>query len=124
MTALLRIRREFRTMQAMVKIYCAGNHQATTQNPCADCEEFLRYASQRLAKCPYGEEKPTCANCPVHCYKQARREQAREIMRYAGPRMPVRHPWLSLRHSLDSFRRVAHPLEWRKREQRKRNIKQ
>ena len=27
------------------------------------------------------------AKCPVHCYQRDRREQAREVMRYAGPRM-------------------------------------
>ena len=122
MKTLGRIRREYRTMQAMVKIYCAGNHESATQQPCPDCEEFLAYASQRLSKCPYGEEKPTCANCPIHCYKRARREQAKNIMRYAGPRMPLRHPWLSLRHSLDSFRRVAHPLEWRNKNNKNDNL--
>ena len=115
MRTLKRIRREYRTMQAMVEIYCGGIHPDAPVHPCADCEEFLGYASKRLEKCPYGEDKPTCANCPVHCYKQVRRNQAKEIMRYAGPRMTLRHPWLTLRHSLDSFRRVSHPLEWRKR---------
>jgi hypothetical protein len=31
-------------------------------------------------------------------------------MRYAGPRMVLRHPWLSLTHFLDKARRVEHPL--------------
>ncbi len=92
-----RLKREYRTMQCMVKIYCD-------------------YAEQRLKKCPYGEDKPTCAKCPIHCYKRAQREQAREIMRYAGPRMTLRHPWLSLTHLADKLRRVEHPMDARRRQ--------
>ena len=96
----------------MVEIYCADHHRRGGA-PCAECGEFLDYAERRLEKCPYGEGKPTCAKCPIHCYKPAQREQAREIMRYAGPRMMLRHPWLSLTHLLDKLRRVEHPMEMR-----------
>ncbi|MFO8151844.1 nitrous oxide-stimulated promoter family protein, partial [Thioalkalivibrio sp.] len=66
-----RLKREFKTMQRMVEIHCRDHHG--TAQPCPDCREFLDYAEQRLAKCPYGEEKPTCAKCPVHCYRKQRR---------------------------------------------------
>ena len=69
------------------------------------------YAEVRLQKCPYGLDKPTCANCPVHCYKPGPRARARMIMRYAGPRMLLRHPYLTIRHQLDGFRKVEHPRE-------------
>jgi Nitrous oxide-stimulated promoter len=36
-------------------------------------------------------------------------------MRYAGPRMTLRHPWLSLTHLTDKLRRVEHPMETRRR---------
>lgn len=108
-----RLQREFRTMQCMVEIWCADHHGAT--RPCGECRAFLDYAARRLEKCPYGEAKPTCAKCPIHCYKRAQREQAREIMRYAGPRMTFRHPWLSLLHLLDKVRKVEHPMEARRR---------
>ncbi len=65
------------------------------------------YAAARLQKCRFGIQKPTCAKCPVHCYSPQRREQIKEVMRYAGPRMVWTHPVLSLRHWLDSFRRVT-----------------
>ena len=65
---------------------------------------------------PYGEGKPTCAKCPIHCYKRVQREQAREIMRYAGPRMTYRHPWLALTHLLDKLRKVEHPMEARRKQ--------
>jgi hypothetical protein len=115
-----RLKREHRTMQCMVEIYCrdhhGGDHGSGVASPCDECRGFLDYAEQRLEKCPYGEKKPTCARCPIHCYKRAQREQAKVIMRYAGPRMTLRHPWLSLTHLLDKLRRVEHPMAARRRE--------
>jgi hypothetical protein len=111
-----RLGREFRTMRCMVEIYCADHHARSGSNVCPECAEFLDYAGRRLEKCPYGEGKPVCAKCPIHCYKRAQREQARAIMRYSGPRMVLRHPWLSLTHLFDKLRRVEHPMEMRRRE--------
>lgn len=111
-----RLGREFRTMQCMVQVYCADLHDSHDGTICEGCREFLDYAGRRLEKCPYGEGKPVCAICPIHCYKRAQREQARAIMRYSGPRMVLRHPWLSLTHLLDKLRRVEHPMEARRRE--------
>jgi hypothetical protein len=109
-----RLQREHLTMQRMVEIYCRDHHG--TGEPCEACRQFLDYAEQRLEKCPYGEGKPTCAKCPIHCYKRAQREQAKEIMRYAGPRMTYRHPWLALTHLLDKLRKVEHPMEMRRKQ--------
>ena len=111
-----RLRREWRTMQAMVAIYCRGHgHTAAAgQKLCNDCGGFLDYAARRLEKCPYGPAKPTCAKCPIHCYKPQPREFARQVMRYAGPRMMLRHPWLSLTHFTDKLRRVEHPMAARR----------
>jgi len=103
--------RERLTMARMVGIYCSAHHERAVDRLCASCQDFLEYAELRLQKCPYGDDKPTCANCPVHCYKPARREQAREIMRYAGPRMLLRHPLLAITHKLDGFRKAGHPRE-------------
>lgn len=97
-------------MQVMVGIYCRGHRHAVADGLCADCWGFLDYAERRLEKCPYGPEKPTCARCPIHCYKPQPRQFAREVMRYAGPRMLLRHPWLTLTHFMDKARRVEHPM--------------
>ena len=35
-------------------------------------------------------------------------------MRFAGPRMTFKHPWRSLMHFYDQFRRVKHPMELRR----------
>jgi predicted amidophosphoribosyltransferase len=111
-----RLRREWQTMQVMVDIFCRGHGHArvTGAGLCPDCRSFLQYAERRLEKCPYGAEKPTCARCPIHCYKREPREFARQVMRYAGPRMLLRHPWLSLAHFADKARRVEHPLDQRR----------
>jgi len=106
-----RIGRESLTMTKMVGIYCAAHHDNFREALCAACQEFLDYAQLRLQKCPYGEDKPTCANCPIHCYKPARKAQARDIMRFAGPRMLLRHPLLAIAHQFDGFRKVRHPRE-------------
>lgn len=111
-----RLDRERRTMAYMVDLYCADHHGDEDAALCAECREFLDYADTRLDKCPYGEEKPTCANCPIHCYKPDRREQVKRIMRYAGPRMLLRHPVLAIRHQLDGLRKAVHPRELSRRQ--------
>lgn len=103
--------REFLTITKMAGIYCDANHAARKGELCSECADFVDYAEVRLQKCPYGDDKPTCANCPIHCYKPARREQAKAIMRYAGPRMILRHPLLAISHKLDGLRRAMHPKE-------------
>lgn len=100
-----RLRREDQTIAAMIQCYCRGRH-GPGQNLCPECQGLLDYARQRLARCRFGAEKPTCAKCPVHCYQPRRREQIRAVMRYAGPRMLWRHPILSLWHLLDGRRKV------------------
>jgi len=82
----------------MIEVYCRGHHGRPL---CDHCTALLQYALCRLDRCPFGEAKPTCAKCPVHCYRPAMREQIRAVMRYAGPRMMYRHPWLAVRHWFD-----------------------
>ena len=106
-----RLERERLTMSKMVAIYCSAHHDRRRGDLCADCDVFLEYAETRLGKCPYGEQKPTCANCPVHCYKAPQREYARKVMRYAGPRMLLRHPLLAIAHLVDGRRQALHPKE-------------
>ena len=103
--------REFRTISKMVGIYCRDHHDRSARSLCSECGDFLAYAERRLDKCPYGDDKPTCSNCPIHCYKPVQRELAREIMRYAGPKMMLRHPLLAISHLIDGRRKARHPRE-------------
>jgi len=100
-----RMAREWKTMEAMITIHCRDRHRSKAAL-CAQCQGLLDYASLRLERCRFGVEKPTCAQCPVHCYQRARRQQVKDVMRYAGPRMAWRHPVISLRHWLDGFRKA------------------
>jgi hypothetical protein len=90
----------------MILCYCHDLHHTPGKALCPDCQALLSYASIRLERCRFGETKPTCVKCPVHCYAADRRDQVKTVMRYAGPRMLWRHPVLSLFHWLDGFRRA------------------
>ena len=101
--------RQERTVAAMIRLYCQGQEHGG-QPLCSDCQELLDYALLRLERCPFAPNKPTCDRCPVHCYGPAMRERVRAAMRYAGPRMLLRHPWMAIAHLYDrlmSQRRIA-----------------
>jgi apolipoprotein N-acyltransferase len=86
---------EKKTVAAMIRLWCRSKHG---KGLCPSCAELLSYAHERLDRCVFGESKPSCAKCPVHCYAPSRRDRIRTVMREAGPAMFWRHPWLSLRH--------------------------
>lgn len=104
--SLRRLEREKRTIRVMIGMYCRAHHAPA--NPlCPECADLLDYAVARTDRCRFGADKPTCANCPVHCYKPAMRERIRTVMRYAGPQMLLRHPVLALLHLWDGRRRAS-----------------
>lgn len=145
-----RIRREKKTIQHMIALYCGRMHRSQAQMAhapqaeegvpksapgpasgpapepgpgsalrptpvkvadsapvlegkrlCRECEDLLTYALKRLTYCRFGENKTTCAACPVHCYAPEPREAIRKVMRFAGPRMLWTHPVLTVRHLID-----------------------
>jgi len=106
----VRRRREFKTISIMLRMYCRLHHSPKGKLLCADCLELHDYSRRRIDRCVFGDEKPTCANCTVHCYKAVMRERVREMMRWAGPRMMWRHPVLAVRHLIDG-RRSAPPIQ-------------
>ena len=92
-----RINREKKTVKAMMHIYCKAHH-ATSNTLCNTCFEILEYSIARLDKCPYEIKKPVCDRCKTHCYKPDMREEIKQVMRYAGPKMTWAHPVLSIFH--------------------------
>jgi YbgA-like uncharacterized protein len=108
-----RRRRELRTLEAMIGMYCRHHHHGMLL--CADCSMLADYARRRLERCVFGDEKPTCANCTVHCYRDDMRERVRTMMRWAGPRMIFRHPVLAVMHKLVDGRRPAPVLPGQRR---------
>lgn len=96
-----RIEREHRTIKTMIALHCHGHHGNRT-GLCPDCTSLLEYSLERLQKCPFQENKPACSLCPAHCYNLSMREKIQSVMRYSGPRMPYRHPILTLLHMIDA----------------------
>lgn len=92
----MNVDREKRIVEQMIRLYCRkkeGNKEL-----CPICEELIVYASSRLDRCPYGDKKQACKNCPIHCYKPEMRRRIRKVMRYAGPRMIFYSPVAAIRH--------------------------
>jgi hypothetical protein len=100
-----RMRREARTVSAMIDMSCSRLHGTPAGVLCGECAGLLDYSLLRLSKCPFQEGKTSCGNCRVHCYQPEMRERARTAMRTAGPRMPLRHPLLTLWHWFDGLRK-------------------
>ncbi len=107
-----RLSREHKTIESMIHIYCERKH-GTKQDLCVQCQELFDYATLRLVKCPFQEDKSTCANCAVHCYRPEMRERVRDVMRYSGPHMLYRHPYLAFMHLAVDDRREAPELPQR-----------
>ena len=61
------IAKDVETIRIMTEIYCHAHHN-TKEGLCPECEEFYLYSVKRLACCPFGEKKPVCAKCKIHCY--------------------------------------------------------
>ena len=85
------IAKDVETIRIMTEIYCHAHHN-TKEGLCPECEEFYLYSVKRLACCPFGEKKPVCAKCNIHCYGKGYKERAKEIMA------------LSMRHIMALFR--------------------
>lgn len=99
---------EKKVVGEMIAIHCRSVHRNSRipdRELCESCEELRQYALQRLERCPFGEEKPTCGNCPIHCYKKDMRQKIRVAMRYAGPRMIFLHPLDTIKHFYQEYRR-------------------
>ena len=98
-----RLERERDTVKKMIEMYCKDHHNYNG-TLCPECSELMEYIDERLEKCPFDNDKPTCDTCTVHCYRKEEREQVRKIMRYTGPRMIYRHPVRAIVHVIDKRR--------------------
>jgi predicted amidophosphoribosyltransferase len=105
-----RIRREKKTITAMVRIYCKNHHESKGEL-CPECNELLQYAKRGLDKCPFQEKKTTCRKCLIHCYQPQMRERVRKVMKYAGPRMLLHHPVLAMHHAVDGLKKPKNKHE-------------
>ena len=106
-----KLKKELQTLAAMVGIYCRGKHETGGKELCGECGELLEYAQKRLESCKFGDDKPACSKCAIHCYKPEMREKIQQVMRYAGPRMLKRHPILAARHIIAELKHKSHKPE-------------
>lgn len=93
--------REKRLVSQMIALYCRRKHHSRG-TLCAECAALEAYARQRSDRCPFMETKTFCSNCRVHCYQPQMREQIRAVMRFSGPRMLLHHPWMAMRHVVET----------------------
>lgn len=94
-----RIDREKEVVSKMVKLYCRKRLGMAELNE--EYKELICYSHRRLDSCKFGDKKPACKRCPIHCYKPDMREKIRNIMRWAGPRMIIYDPIAAIRHILN-----------------------
>ena len=95
---------EKKVVNKMIALYCNSNHN-TKGILCDNCQELNDYAFARLERCPFGENKPTCGSCSIHCYKPEKKEQIKKVMRFAGPRMLLISPIYTIRHFYKEYKR-------------------
>lgn len=94
---------EKRAVSRMIVLYCRSRHGAD-DDLCAACTALEAYGHKRLQYCRFGAVKPSCKKCPTHCYMPDFKLKMREVMRFSGPRMLLRHPADALRHWFRSLR--------------------
>ena len=91
-----RIDREKRVVGRMIELYCKKRLDLAEVSD--EYKELEMYAYKRLDMCKFGDSKPNCKRCPIHCYKPEMREKIRAIMRWTGPRMIIYDPIAAIRH--------------------------
>lgn len=91
------IDKDRKTLEAIGRIYCAAHHEDAKKDEaglCASCRETVERTFERASACPFGHEG-NCQDCEVHCQRGDAQRRIREMMRYAAPRMTVRHPLMT-----------------------------
>lgn len=97
----VRVMREKATVKKMISLYCHSHHSNSGSQLCDSCQTIYEYASKRIDVCVFGNDKPTCENCPVHCYNKEMKAKIKTIMRFSGPRMIYRQPIAAVNHFID-----------------------
>ncbi|MCD6597110.1 MAG: nitrous oxide-stimulated promoter family protein [Bacteroidales bacterium] len=98
-----RIDREIKTVETMIHMYCKAKH-GSKDKLCESCSQLLEYAVLQYEKCPFGEIKPECLVCPIHCYKPDKKSEIKNVMRYSGPRMIYKHPVMAIEHLIAKWK--------------------
>jgi hypothetical protein len=98
---------ELKTITIMVTLYCRAHHAKAL---CNDCQALIDHAQQKLDRCVFGQQKPACKKCTVHCYKPNFKQQAKVVMKETGMKMLYLHPVLALKHLLKGLKKFPTPI--------------
>lgn len=93
-----RIDSEKRVISRMIRLYC--QRKLGLESLTEEYRALESYAHRRLDGCKFGDAKPACKRCKIHCYRPDMRDKIRAIMRWAGPRMILYDPIAAIRHLL------------------------
>ncbi|MBE6176656.1 MAG: nitrous oxide-stimulated promoter family protein [Rikenellaceae bacterium] len=93
-----RIDSEKRVVSRMIRLYC--QRRLGMESLTEEYRALESYAHRRLDGCKFGDAKPACKRCKIHCYRPDMRDKIRAIMRWAGPRMILYDPIAAIRHLL------------------------
>lgn len=107
---------EKQLISEMIAYYCQKKHGFAAGLICEDCQKLMDYANVRIERCPFTESKTFCSHCEVHCYALKMRGRIREVMRYSGPRMLIRHPLICVRHALTRIQNKSAVKKERKKD--------
>ena len=91
------LEKDRKTLEAIGRIYCQAHHEGPRDAAglCPSCRGTVDDTLARTTSCPYGHQA-NCQDCDIHCQRGEARDRIREIMRYAAPRMLLRHPLMTL----------------------------
>lgn len=92
---------ESKVVTELIALYCQHKHGQLGKDDlglCPSCRALDAYAQDRISHCPFMDSKTFCSNCKVHCYEPQKREEIRQVMRYAGPRLLFKRPLMVLHH--------------------------
>ncbi|HHB1427569.1 TPA: nitrous oxide-stimulated promoter family protein [Serratia odorifera] len=95
-----RRQRELKTVTHMIQRYQQANAPQEEER----YRLLAEYTKNRLERCYFQEQKPSCQKCPIHCYQPVYRQEIKRVMRWAGPRMVFYAPLTTLLHLLDNLR--------------------
>ncbi|APF26384.1 MULTISPECIES: nitrous oxide-stimulated promoter family protein [Clostridium] len=98
-----RIEKQKESIEFMIDLYCRKKHK-TKEVLCDECRELLQYANFRLDHCRFGENKPNCGGCKIHCYKKEMREKIIKVMKFSGPRSLIYNPKIAFEHLVDKLK--------------------
>ena len=104
----------------MIAMYCRGKHKSKKGELCPECAELAEYVRQRRERCPFGDDKPFCSNCKIHCYRPDMRQKIAAVMRYSGPRLTFTHPVIAFSHLAETIKtRRANAKQERQKQKEK-----